>query len=89
VDVHNSKVEGITDNLSVKRYPDDPPLIINHYIVQSKDFFMKIKATRGDVNNWISQEARNWEYFKMCDINEIKDARLRTQNAHYGIAMDL
>ena len=52
LDVHATLAQGISDNLSVKRYPDNPPLIINHYIVQSLEFFMEVKSRRGDVNNW-------------------------------------
>jgi len=85
VDVHHPRVEGISDNLSIKRYPKNPPLILNHYIVQSKDWFMKVKATRGDVNNWEADSARNLAYFKMCDLNEERDTRLKQQNYYHGI----
>lgn len=87
IEVHVSDVEGIADNLSIKRFPNDPPLILNHYIVQSHDFFTKVKATRGDVNNWVPDNGRDESYFKMCDINEVYDARLKDQNEEHGIAM--
>jgi len=89
VDVHESDVEGLIDNLSVKRYPDDPPLIINHYIVQSEEFYTKVKATRGDVNNWVPADGRDKEFFEMCDINDEEDTRLRDQNRKFSIAIDL
>ena len=89
VDVHESDVEGLIDNLSVKRYPHDPPLIINHYIVQSKEYFTKVKATRGDVNNWVPENGRDEKFFKMCDINDEEDTRLRDQNKKYFIATNL
>jgi len=82
-------VEGLIDNLSVKRYPHDPPLIINHYIVQSKEYFTKVKATRGDVNNWVPENGRDEKFFKMCDINDEEDTRLRDQNKKYFIATNL
>lgn len=85
VDVHHSRVEGMMENLSVKRFPNNPPLIINHYIVQSKEWFMKVKATRGDVNNVVSDSARNLKYFQMCDINAEKDTRLKDQNKEQNI----
>jgi len=87
IEVHFSQVGGTNDNLSVKRYPHDPPLLINHYIVQSREFFNKVKATRGDVNNWVPDNGRDAKFFKMCDINEVTDTRLKDQNKKYGIAI--
>jgi hypothetical protein len=57
-------------------------LVINHYSIQSQDFFMRIKATRGDINNWFDHQklSRDLEYFKGYDINEIYDDRLYLQN---------
>jgi hypothetical protein len=89
VDVHQSVVEGTKDNLSVKRYGKAAPLIINHYIVQSKEFFNKVKGTRGDVNNWVPDDGRNNKYFEICDINEVSDFRLMKQNKYYKIAQNL
>lgn len=59
-----------------------PDLIINHYCIQSQDFFMKIKSTRGDINNWFDHQnlQRNLDYFKGYDINDICDDRLYNQN---------
>lgn len=34
IDVHVVTIEGTTDNLSYKRYPTNPPLLLNHYVVQ-------------------------------------------------------
>ena len=87
VDVHTSVVAGVVDNLSVKRYPKNPPLIINHYIVQSLEFFENVKGKRGDVNNWFSDNARNNAFFDMCDINDVRDTRLKDMNNRYHIAL--
>ena len=87
VDVHTCVVEGTSDNLSAKRFPNDPPLLINHYIVQSHEFFENVKGRRGDVNNWFSDHARNEAFFEMCDINDIKDTRLKDMNRRYHIAV--
>jgi hypothetical protein len=59
-----------------------PDLIINHYCIQSQDFFLKIKATRGDCDNWFDHQnlQRNLDYFKGYDINDIHDDRLYNQN---------
>ncbi len=87
VDVHVAVVDGTADNLSIKRYPDNPPLLLNHYIVQSYEFFKNVKGRRGDVNNWFSDHARDKHYFKMCDINNIKDTRLKDMNIDKNIAL--
>lgn len=63
-------------------FSDTCDLIINHYPIQSLDFFMKIKSTRGDINNWIQTigKSRNLEYYKKYDNNDIYDDRLAIQN---------
>jgi hypothetical protein len=59
-----------------------PPFVINHYAIQSFEFFMKIKATRGDCDNHFdhSNLKRNETYFKEYDLNEVVDTRLLLQN---------
>lgn len=59
-------------------------LVINHYPIQSLDFFMKVKAIRGDVNNWFDNEGlkRDRAYFDRYDINNIEDLRLYNQNKY-------
>ena len=44
VQVHTADVEGLSDNLSHRRYPRDPPLLLNHYSVQSREFFLNNKG---------------------------------------------
>ena len=80
-DVHSQRVNGPTVHL---KYDDTnkPDLIINHYAIQSLDFFMKIKSTRGDLDNWFDHQKleRNRQYFDSYDINEIDDCILYDQN---------
>jgi hypothetical protein len=59
-----------------------PPLIMNHYAIQSRSFFMEVKAKRGDVNNWFDHKnlQRNREYFDGYDINDVIDMSLYEQN---------
>lgn len=59
-----------------------PELIINHYSIQSLDFFLKVKSTRGDINNWFDHQKllRDTAYFNGYDINDIYDDRLLNQN---------
>lgn len=42
---------------------------LNHYPIQSKDFFEKVKMTRGDVNQIEYQNVRDWKYFDKYNEN--------------------
>jgi len=57
-------------------------LYINHYKFQSKDFYTKIKATRGDSNNYRTISDRNLEEFNELNkiVNVIEDNKLIKQN---------
>ncbi len=77
--IHEHQVKGRTENLSYERDAKHPLLLINHYAVQSLDFWTTIKATRGDVNRHFRTDARNLDYFKCWDINDIEDVRLANQ----------
>lgn len=78
-DIHSSNVSGedlrIIDTSKAK-------LLINHYNLQSRDFFINVKGTRGDVNNWFDHVKiqRNKDLFEEFDANDIEDLRLRNQN---------
>jgi len=52
------------------------PLRLNHYVIQSKDFFMRVKATRGDVACLAADRVRDEAYFARADRNEVLDDRL-------------
>jgi len=56
--------------------------IVNHYNIQSFNWFMKVKHTRGDCDNYIETTgfSRNEEYFRKHDINDITDTKLYEQN---------
>lgn len=53
-------------------------LHLNHYAIQSKNWFLEVKCTRGDVNGSVHETFRNQEYFDRYDAlsNEIKDEEL-------------
>jgi hypothetical protein len=51
-------------------------LHLNHYAIQSFNWFMKVKATRGDINSANNDNVRNKEYFKNFDFNDIYDSEL-------------
>ncbi len=55
-------------------------LLVNHYAIQSLQFFMDVKCVRGDSNRWIATNARNLEMFRAMDNNDIEDTRLRNQS---------
>jgi hypothetical protein len=50
-------------------------LHLNHYVIQSLDWFTRVKMTRGDSNGY-SDTLRNREYFVSYDINEKEDTEL-------------
>lgn len=51
-------------------------LHLNHYAIQSYDWFKNVKMSRGDVNSSIHENVRNDEYFKKYDTNHIYDNEL-------------
>ena len=55
----------------------DCVLHLNHYAIQSKSFFEKIKMTRGDVAAARLKNIRNWDYFNAYDHKEILDEELK------------
>lgn len=59
-------------------------LFVNHYRIQSLDFYMRIKTKRGDCDNYYQHEGRtrDLEEFKMidADCNMVVDRRLIEQN---------
>lgn len=61
---------------------DSEDLLINHYNIQSLDFFINVKGTRGDINNWfdVMNFKRDKELFDKFDLNEELDERLKNQN---------
>jgi len=67
--IHSHIVSGNEIFLNYKEY-NNHQLLINHYSIQSQDFFLKIKATRGDCDNWADHTKikRNLDYFNSYDI---------------------
>lgn len=52
-------------------------LHLNHYAIQSEEFFFGVKATRGDVDGPEKDAIRNLAYFNAFDINDRVDVELR------------
>ncbi len=59
--------------------PKQMVLLVNHYAIQSLEFFMNVKATRGDVNRYLKTTDRNLELFRRMDLNHVQDLRLARQ----------
>jgi len=55
-------------------------LQLNHYCIQSYSWFMKVKATRGDVSSITIESIRDTTYFKEYDINDMEDLELSLKN---------
>jgi hypothetical protein len=57
---------------------EDSPLHLNHYAIQSYNWFMKVKACRGDVAGINSENVRDENYFRSFDScsNDLVDDEL-------------
>jgi|TARA_B100000035_G_scaffold292662_1_gene281488 hypothetical protein len=78
--IHKIFTSGPTINLSFVGKPDDPEILNNHYQIQSREFWEKIKMTRGALNNWYAANARGWHTFYSLDVGDITDTTLAEQN---------
>lgn len=78
--IHKIPTGGKTINLSFVGRPDDPEILNNHYQIQSREFWEKIKMTRGALNNWYAANARGWHTFYSLDVGDITDTVLADQN---------
>lgn len=53
-----------------------PELALNHYAIMSREYFEKVKMSRGDVSASAIDNFRNWQYFSEYDRNEFHDDEL-------------
>ena len=58
----------------------ESPLHLNHYAIQSWDFFSTVKMTRGAVDTIQYEHVRNEQYFKRYDHNDVEDTELQEKN---------
>ena len=69
-EIHASHVIG--------RVEECPPTVqLNHYLVQSKQYFKEVKMTRGAADIPAHENLRDWKYFKEYDFHEIEDTSLK------------
>lgn len=80
--IHESHVYGPRANLSWGGNMEKPIFLINHYQIQSEEFWRNIKMTRGDADCHHSDTGRDMEMFKQLDLNECEDLTLLNQNAN-------
>ena len=78
-EVHKNIINNHNElQLSIDDNSNAPNLLINHYVIQSLDFFLNVKGKRGINKDSITQ--RDETYFKNYDDNDILDTRLYEQN---------
>lgn len=58
-----------------------PYFVLNHYITQSKEFWLKIKCTRGDSDSFTRKNETIFHEFNEY-MNDEEDLRLYQQNQH-------
>lgn len=80
IDIHTHHVEGISENFSYIRNNVNPLFLLNHYVIQSQNFFKAVKSQRGDVNKIVSTQFRDMNYFNKYNHNDIIDDCLYIQN---------
>ena len=57
---------------------DNPQqLSLNHYAIMSREYFSKVKMTRGDADNQKVDNIRDWNYFDRYDHKEVEDEELK------------
>jgi hypothetical protein len=71
----DSAFQPLSEN-SLKNYN----LHINHYAIQSREFFERVKMTRGDVADKEKDTYRDWHYFDLLDTNYIFDDELASKH---------
>jgi len=79
--IHSHQVRGTTSHLEYNEI-NKPILVINHYNLQSYDFYINVKCTRGDCDNWFESQRleRNDSLFRQLDKNDVIDLTLFEQN---------
>jgi glycosyltransferase involved in cell wall biosynthesis len=60
-------------------------LHLNHYVVQSREYFERVKMARGDAANAARDSVRNWDCFARFDVNHILDRELAMKRAGQSI----
>jgi hypothetical protein len=80
--VHEIFTDGPEINLSYKTDIENPKLLLNHYKIQSREYWEKVKMKEiYDCNHWyFTGNPHGWHEFYSVDIGDIIDTRLAEQN---------
>jgi len=70
INLNNIFIHNIIHNKVKEIYINDK-IQLNHYPIQSREFFEKVKLTRTDVASQKSDNIRDWDYFKKYNENMI------------------
>jgi len=65
------------DSRAVDIFTSGPPLQLNHFAIQSMDFYRNVKMTRGAADMLDFEEIRTWKYFQFYDYHDVEDTFLR------------
>ena len=72
------RVDTMTSHQSIdETILENSVLHLNHYAIQSREFFTKIKMTRTDAFSFSTNSVRTEEYFQRYDWNDICDKELK------------
>lgn len=76
----NKKITSINETSLFQEISEDilaeSNLNLNHYVIQSKNWFLKVKSSRGAADRSDQNHIRNIDYFHAYDINEKEDLEL-------------
>lgn len=82
--VNTSLVNKLRIHIHETEFPDKIILVnpkdlsLNHYAIMSKEYFEKVKMTRGDASTAGFENVRDWNYFAKYDFKEARDDELAT-----------
>ena len=65
------------NSCNLRMYNENILVQLNHYPIQSLEFFKKVKMTRGDSNYIDLKNFRDMNYFKEYDYREVQDEILK------------
>ena len=74
----NKPFDGLMDGLT-EDFLDNSYLHINHYAIQSWEYFKNIKMTRGDINDPNHNGTRNKQYFDSYNHKQMEDEELKNK----------
>ena len=77
--IHDSKlIDAVKENsldllTSSESELETFPIHLNHYAIQSREWYEKVKMSRGAADHSANEHVRDWNYFDMYDTNEVND----------------